>query len=58
MNEAIAQGARHMRIDLGDDHPGRVGGGFGDAHLDPKGAEAMVIGGSHLNQRNVERQSP
>ncbi len=54
VDEAVAEGARHAVVDLGDDHPGRFGGGLGQADLDAQAAKAVLVRRAEMNQGRVE----
>ncbi len=56
VDEAVAQGARHLPVDLGDDDARFLGRGFGGAHLDAEAAEAVLVWRRQRHQRGVQRQ--
>ncbi len=53
--EAVSQGPGHLRVHLGD-HQTRVRSGrLDDVHGDAQAAATVDIGGSHLDERDIER---
>jgi hypothetical protein len=56
VNEAIAMGARHFWVHLGDDVTGGVHGGAGDIDAGTEGAIAMFVGWGDLDEGNVDGQ--
>jgi len=58
VDEAVAQGARHVRVDLGDDELGALGGGLGHADLGAIRAVAIAVGRRHLDERHINGQPP
>ena len=56
MDERVAQAARHLLVNLSDDHRGRLCRRFGQASFDAKAAEAMFIGWREVYQSNINRQ--
>jgi hypothetical protein len=49
VDEGVAQGARHLFVDLCDDHPGGFGRRLGQADLHPQAAETVLV-----RHRNVD----
>ena len=56
MQEAVAQGAGHILIDLGDDQVRGLGGGLGVVHGNAQAHIAVCIGGRALEQGHVGPQ--
>ena len=54
MHKAVAPGARHPRIDLGDHQPGVSQSGPGNIDGNTQTAIAKFIGWADLNQRNIQ----
>ena len=54
VQEAVAHGAGHAPVHLGDDHVGTLGRGPGQVHADAQGHEAVVVGRAHLDQGHVQ----
>ncbi len=55
VNVAVAVGARHLVIDLGDHEAGLMGGGQGGIDADAEAAEAVGVGRRDLHERDIER---
>ena len=47
---------RHLRVDLGDDQRGVLGGALDDVDRDAEAAHAVLVGRGDLDQRHVQRQ--
>ena len=43
VDKSVAEGARHLLVDLGDDDAGRLGRGLRQADLDPIAAKAVLV---------------
>ena len=56
MQKAVAQGAGHILIDLGDDQVGGLGSGLGVVHGNAQAHIAVRIGGRALEQGHVGPQ--
>ena len=56
VDEAIAQRARHVRVDLRDDERGVFGGAFDDVHRHAEAAHAVLVRRRDLDQGHVQRQ--
>ena len=56
MDQTVAVGAGHLRVDLGDDGLGRLHGGACRIHGDAQRAIAVAVGRRNLDQRRVQRQ--
>ena len=54
MKEAVPERSRHLGIYLGDNHMGRFDSALIHAYGNSHGAEAMLIGWTHLHKRDVE----
>ncbi|OPZ59249.1 MAG: hypothetical protein BWY87_01098 [Deltaproteobacteria bacterium ADurb.Bin510] len=58
VQKAVAQGARHVGIDLGHHVLGRERSGLGDIDRNPQADVAVLVGRADHDQRHVDRQSP
>lgn len=54
VDEAIAESARHVGVDFGDDEISGLGGRFGGADFDTEATETMLIGGGDGDERDIE----
>ena len=54
VDEAVAVGARHLIVDLGDHEMCALGGGQGGVDADAEAAEAVRIGRRNLDQGDIE----
>jgi hypothetical protein len=52
----VAQRARHVRVDLGNDQRGVLRGAFNDVHRHTQAADAMFVRGGDMDQRHVQRK--
>ena len=53
VDEAVAIGARHLVVHLGDHEAGSLGSGEGGVDADPEAAEAVSVGRRDLDERHV-----
>ena len=58
MDETVAQGDRHGRIDLGDDRPGGLHRFLGHVHGDSETHVPVLVRRGNLNQGGVDLQTP
>ena len=56
VDERVAVGARHLRVDLRDDRLGDLRGRLGVVDRDAERAEAVLVGRRDLDQHDVGRQ--
>ena len=54
--ETVAEGARHLRVDLSDDEAGVLGRALDDVYRDAQAAHPALVGRRHLDQRRIQRQ--
>ncbi len=54
MNQAVAPGSRHFRIDLSNDHFRILHAGKSNIHRNPKAAETEPIWWTYLNQGHIK----
>ena len=53
VNERVAVHPGHVRVDLGHDHAGHLGGGLHDIHADSETHVAVLIGKRGLDERHI-----
>ena len=58
MHKAVAQGARHLRVHLGDDQVGGLDGRPHRLHRHPQRAKAKTVGRRDLDQRHIQGHAP
>ncbi len=58
VEEGVAQGPGHLRVDLGDDEVGGLHPGADHVHRDPEAHVAVAVRGRDLDQRHVDAHPP